>query len=144
MARFLLSTGTFLGFAATKNSSVRAWLEKARDERNVKDVDLAVSVMSLVRLERLWLNPPSSGLNPALQHRCAVLAQEFRDRRTVLQFGDEALSTWLNVHRAHPEFDQEESFVVATAIEQRLTLLDKDLPEHERFKQLGLHLEVIH
>ena len=144
MARFILATQTFVDMARSNTSSVRVWLTKARVERGVSDIDLTISVMSLVTLERDFQDLERRQLlgaqKLALRQRCNTLTQEFRYREGILPFTDEEMTTWAQVQRLDPTLD-EDSYVYATAINRRLSLLTRPEPFHTQLQPLGLITE---
>ena len=144
MPRFLLATQTFIDFARSASSPVRTWLAKARRERGLSDLDLAVSITSPVCLERSFQDLERSGRfdaqKRALRLRCEALAQEFRHRGGILPFSDEDLTIWAQIQRLDPALD-EEGFVFAISITRRLGLLARPEPIHTQLHPLGLLIE---
>lgn len=144
MARYLLATQTFIDFARSASSPVRAWLATARKERGISDLDLALSVMSLVSLERHFQDieskAPLDAQKQVLRLRCERLAQEFRYRGGILPFTDNEMTTWAQVQRLAPDLD-EEGFIFATSITQRISLLARPEPVLARLRPLGLLTE---
>jgi hypothetical protein len=144
VARYLLATQAFVDLARSGNSPVRAWLMRAHQERGTSDIDLAVSVMSLVALEREFQDLQRlSNLNAqksALRQRCQILAQEFDFRKAILPFANESMTVWPMIQGLDPSID-EEGFVFATAITLRLTLLAGPDPLHTNLRQFGLLVE---
>jgi hypothetical protein len=142
--RFLLATQTFVDFARSATSPVRAWLATARRERGVSDLDLAVGVMSLVSLERHFQDLERAeqfdAQKRALRLRCETLTQEFRHRSGILPFSDDDLAIWAQIQRLAPDLG-EEGFVFATAITRRLSLLARPEPIHAQLHPFGLLVE---
>jgi hypothetical protein len=142
--RFLLATQTFVDFARSETSPVRAWLAEAHRTRGVTDTDLSISAMSLVALERhfqdLDRKRKIDGQKIALRSRCEIFAQELRHRASIAPFGDDEMASWAQIQRLERELDLE-GFVFATAIGRRLTLLAQLKPIHDQLRPLGLLVE---
>jgi hypothetical protein len=155
VARFLLGTQTFVDLAATDVSKPRTWLDRAYDTRGVTATDVAIGNATLISLHRHFLDLQARGNMGAkaltLQKRCARYEQACRDAGNILPLDDDAVLAWK--HFAHLEFQYlrsdgtaymiglEEKLLVATAIANRLTLLNRRQPGHQDLEFFGLLVE---
>lgn len=155
MARFLLGTQTFVDLACLVAGKPRVWLAKVYQTRGVMDLDLAISALSLVQIEQAFKKKEAQGPLDAemiaRRHRCRAYAQEFRNRNSILAFGDSEVAAWsliaslpllyIDSKGVSSQIGDGEIFVVATALATRLTLLDHLQPAHTALGILGLLVE---
>ena len=155
MASFLLGTQTFVDLAATDESAPRAWLDKAFETRGVLSTDIAMSSSTSLSMHLHFRDLQGRGAldakAQALQQRCALYEQEYRNARNVLSVDDDAILAWKNFSNLDIQYRRsdgpiysvalQEQLLLATAIAKRLTLLSRRQPGHHDLALFGLIVE---